>query len=111
MRYWPLGLIGSGLEGLRLGLSGSKRNILPSGVLRFCALPPGEMWPVPVSLALPPSPIAKYMYPSGPKVQVPPLWFWAFLPKEMTSRMELESTTLALVLEIFHPRGHLLRQE
>src|ERR1039458_10802427 len=102
MRYCPLGLIGSGLVGFKAGLSGSNRRNLPSGVLRFWALPPGTMWLAPTSLASPPSPNARYMELSGPKVQVPPLWLLAFLPNEMTSRRELVSTTLALVDEIFH---------
>ena len=45
-----------GLPGVNAGFSGSMRSILPSGVLRFCELPPGSMWLAPTSLALPPSP-------------------------------------------------------
>ena len=32
------------------------------------------------------SPVARYRYPSGPKVIVPPLWFPAFLPNDTISR-------------------------
>ena len=41
------------------------RSILPSGVVRFCALPPGSMWLAPTSLALPPSPVREVQVAVG----------------------------------------------
>src|SRR5687768_2767205 len=102
MRYWPLALTGSVLVGLSDGAIGSKRSILPSGVVKFCALPYGSMWLAPTSFALPPSPSARYMYPSGPNVIVPPLWLPAFLPNEMISRRDAGSTWFGLLDDIFH---------
>src|SRR3954452_10413419 len=102
MRYCPLALVGLGLAGLSSGLVGWMRSILPSATPRFCALPPGSTWLGPTSLALPPSPVARYMNPSGPYASVPPLWLPAFLPNERISRREAGSTTFGFAADIFH---------
>src|SRR3954466_2685315 len=102
MRYWPLVLIGSELPAVRDGFSGSIRSIFPSATPRFCALPPGSTWLAPTSLALPPSPVARYRYPSGPYCSVPPLWLLAFLPKDMITRRVDGSTTFGSLDDIFH---------
>src|SRR5688572_3788279 len=102
MRYWPLELTGLGLPAVREGLIGSKRSILPWGFERVWALPNGSTWLGPTSLALPPSPSARYIIPSGPKAMVPPLWFPAFLPKDTIGRRDAGSTTFGLAADIFH---------
>src|SRR5687767_12822366 len=109
MRYWPLALTGLGLPVVTAGLTASIRSILPMGVVRFWALPPGSMWLSPTSRALPPSPVARYRYPSRPKAMVPPLWLPAVLPKEKTSRREAGSTTVGLAADIFHSATTILK--
>jgi hypothetical protein len=51
-----LELAASPLVGVKPGLTGSMRNIFPSGVVKFWELPPGSIWLAPTSLAFPPSP-------------------------------------------------------
>src|SRR5687767_15790304 len=94
--------MGSALVGLRAGLIGSMRRTLPRALVRSWALPVGATWDAPASLALPPSPGARYMYPSGPKARVPPLWLLALWAIVMTSRRVAGSTRFGLVADILN---------